>query len=435
MIAPLDTWIFRSWRILGLLAIIAGGLLLPSTSEGQGRQPRGLSPEIEGLLQRMLGVYAKATSYRDDGRLSIQQFKGRIRQLTRMPSSVAFERPNKIRIIGGGQTATSDGSRLQIVLDGLRQYTETPAPETLSMKDLGAGAPGAGVDEGYPEVLAFLLRGERVFDEWMSHIASIEIVDYPEPKTITGRPCHVVYYETKYKAKISLYIDQETSILLRFDVDGTEAQLPAGGPQRDPSIPLPTLRVACQLDPVIIDQGFDQGEEFAITVPAGMRRVERFRDEMMPEANFPDPGDSEGLGPSPGVHPLQGKPAPSIADLEDKTSLVLFWSTKAGPGNLIAVALAQRIADHFTEDPDVTVLGITTQTDTQDAIDGVLQAKKATFKNISDADGALLRGFQISGLPTFYVLDRDRKIRHAVSGAEATLESELREKIDELRQP
>jgi hypothetical protein len=224
----------------------------------------------------MLQTYREADSYRDAGRLTIVQETGRVRQITKMPSETTFVRPGKLRVLGGMQSIACDGTEVQVVLDALKQFQQRPAPKKLVMEHIKMGAPGAGLDQGYPEVLEFLL-GENVLERWTSQMRKVAILNKDEPAMVADRECVTVSYETVMGADINLFIDTETHLLLRCDIDNTRAQQ---GPNAPPqSGPPPKLQVVLQLAPVSSGIELDNST-FLLADPAaqGMRKVEAFEE-------------------------------------------------------------------------------------------------------------------------------------------------------------
>ena len=410
-------------------AQLPGGPVPPQIAQGRAE---GLTPEIEGLLKRMLAAYKKLDAYSDGGRLTMIQEMGRVRQATKMPSATDLQRPNRIQVLAGIQTISCDGEQLQIVLDRLRQYRQQKAPEAIGMGHIRMGAPGAALDQGYPEILEFLL-GQSVYARWVSQIDSIR--KRPEPVTIAGRECPAIIYQTVNKAYITLYLDPESSLLLRADIDNTEAQRTSG---TSDTATLPTLNVVLQFDPIKVGSDVsDSDGRFALrdATAEGMRLVQRFESQA--------PGDPTNLGgaaapPStPPQHPLVGKPAPEIAGApaEKKPTLYFLWSPRGDAGSLASVQMVQRLADKYNKpgaDPSLSVLGISARSDITGLAKDILEAKKAKFRNIVDTDSSLAGAFSVSGLPSFAIVGPDGVVRDVIHGAPAQIEKELAEKLEAL---
>lgn len=417
--------------VLGLLIQTpAAGQLAPGVPLAQVGRAQGLTPEIEAVLKDMLAAYRGLEAYADAGRIAILQETGRIQQATKMPSSVVFARPSRIAVVGGMQTVACDGEQLQIVLDALKQYQQAPAPEVLTMERVRMGAPGAGLDQGYPEVLEFLI-GERVYERWVALIDSIALRGGGEPREIAGRRCIELAYRTIHRADITLYIDAETSLLMRADIENTEAQRPAGG-ARDPLVQLPRTQIVLQLDPVRTGAAALAGRSFTLRDGAaeGMRRVEEF-DPSLADGTAPPDGAGAGVD-------LIGKPAPAITatDIEGATvtpeqfsgrpALYFLWSPKGDPGSLGAIGMIGRIRDQLGEAGGrLAVLGISTASDPPGLARDVLAAKGATFRNVVDHHGNLTRGFGAIGVPAYVVAAADGRVLEVLRGPPEEVEARL----------
>ena len=265
-----------------LLSLFAASLV----AAGGAERPEGYTREVEAVLGQMLAAYRDAETYRDEGRLTIVQETGRVRQITKMPSTTAYARPGKLHVLGGMQSIACDGEELQVVLDALKQFQQRPAPEKLVMDHVKMGAPGAGLDQGYPEVLEFLL-GENVIERWTGQMRKVAILNKDKPAVVAERECVTVSYETIMGADINLFVDAETHLLLRCDIDNTKAQQSPNAPPQ--SGQPPKLQVVLQLHPVEIGVELDDAT-FSLADPAaeGMRKVDAFEATAPGVADLPD---------------------------------------------------------------------------------------------------------------------------------------------------
>ncbi len=422
-------------------------------------QAHGLDPQIESILKKMIAAYRDLKSYRDQGRVQITQTTGRVRQITEMPSTVAYQRPNALSVVSGGQSIACDGQTLQIVLDGLRQYTSTQAPATLTMGAVKMGAPGGGLDEGYPEVLAFLL-GKHVYPRWLRKIGQIQLE--PQQQEIDGRACHVVAYDSVYQAKITMYIDAATHLLARCDIDATETLYGPGAPRPGPDDPQTDLQIRYDLFPIEVDTAIDTAA-FEVTPPKGMHRVKRFRNQRLdPPAAQPDqahapdqPAVEPTIAPTPQLDPpaqppnqqpestLIGSPVPTIqgidfqeggqafesSDTAGKPLVLLLWSPHGGLDNLAAVAMLQRLVDGFESQSNIAFLSITDSRSQPDLLRDLLELKKATFRTLIDTDSLTIPAFGAKSLPMFVAVASDGLVQHVALGASPQTEKTLAKQI------
>lgn len=401
-----------------------------------------LDPGLRTLLGRMLDVYAQTATYRDDGRITILQQSGRVRNITKMPSSIAFARPNRLQVISGAQTIASDGRQLQIVLDVFRQYQQREAPARLAMDDVRIGAPGAGLEEGFPEILEFLL-GEKVLERWLAALTRIERLNPAAPVQIAGKSCDAVEIETRQKARITLFIEQERGVLLRCDMDFTAAQQPAGAsPPAGGEAPA-TLQYAYQLDPVVLDEPTPDSL-FALRELSGMRLVTQFSPPS-PDGDGggddepPDESDGSRLSVATRRTAIPGFQATDVSGrtvsrdhLTGKVALLFLWTPQGSGESLTSIRLVQQVADAFTDRTDFYPLGITLATDDTDLVKGLLAAKRASFPTVLDRDGTWTSALRISTLPTFCLVSRAGEIAEVFNGIPQGGEAALKSRIEEL---
>jgi thiol-disulfide isomerase/thioredoxin len=121
-------------------------------------------------------------------------------------------------------------------------------------------------------------------------------------------------------------------------------------------------------------------------------------------------------------------PVKDVKELEGKVLLIDFWATWCGP--------CRRSIPHLKEWSDkygkqgLVVLGITRE--------GAEVVKPFLKKNgmnypIAQQDGGLAASYGITGIPQFYIIDRNGKIRHAQTGAGGydEIEKSFKEALDE----
>jgi hypothetical protein len=359
-----------------------------------------------------------------------------------MPSKTVFHRPDRLQVTGGMQSISCDGERLQVVLDALRQYTLVTAPEALAFEHVRMGAPGGGFDDGYPEILRFLLGGEDLLERWLATIARIQLVPSDPPVAIEGEDVHVVKYRTSHMADVTLYISAGSKLLLRCDIDATHAQRPAGQSPGAGEAPPPQLEVALELHPLTVD-GPIPDQVFAVSEPEGMRRVAEFANQPPGGSGVPDPA-----APGDAAHPLEGEALPPVAGsdldgmpvgaqtLAGKVVLVFFWTAAGDPASLAAIQVAARIADRFGESAGFSLLSIAAGGSDSKVVRDLLEAKKAPVRTIVDSDGRLAAAFSISELPAFFLADAGGTVTRAVlAQPPPAAEAELIEAIDLLLAP
>lgn len=388
----------------------------PALTRPPGQAIKGMTPRIEEALRKMAGAFASAASYKDEGRAIITQTTGKVRVTTEVPMSLAFERPNRLRLDGGQYEAWCDGKKLVFAVPSLGQHTEQEAPAKLERSQLPSGSILGGADEGHPEILDLLTR-DNALAKFLAAITQVELAS-DDQHTL------VLAYETAGKTKAQLFLDTKRHCLLRFV--GVSEQITQGK--------LPTkTELRYELGRVRLGEPVEAGC-FAIGLPAESRRVAAIGEEESHE-HPESPHQPEG------GH-LLGKEMPSLLGTKDldgrefreetrgKPQLLFFWGTSGGPHSLVAIPVVQKIAERFGA--RLGVLGINTDAEPLPTAKQLLERKEAKYRCLTDADHALRKAFALAGIPTFVLVDGKGVMRWAKLGAPPTLEEDLRGEIEKL---
>jgi peroxiredoxin len=155
----------------------------------------------------------------------------------------------------------------------------------------------------------------------------------------------------------------------------------------------------------------------------------------------PKGGAGGGAAPLPATdHPLSGAPAPdfnltarggtraSLSGYAGKVVLVDFWATWCEPCRSSFPqyqALLGRYADR------VVVLGIS-EDDEDHGIDRFAQETGASFPLLWDGDKSVAQSYQISGMPTLFIIDQSGLVRFVHSGFRPGDEAQISAAIDSL---
>ncbi|HWE42000.1 MAG TPA: TlpA disulfide reductase family protein [Gemmatimonadaceae bacterium] len=125
--------------------------------------------------------------------------------------------------------------------------------------------------------------------------------------------------------------------------------------------------------------------------------------------------------------------AVSDQQLRGKVVLVNFWATWCPPCR-VEMPGFQRAYEKF-KDEDFVVLGVAMDAGGADAVRRFLDDRRITYP-VAMATPSMVRDFGgVRFLPTSFLIDRDGRIRHEVSGifASVTLDQAVRRLIDEPR--
>jgi len=120
---------------------------------------------------------------------------------------------------------------------------------------------------------------------------------------------------------------------------------------------------------------------------------------------------------------LEGKNV-SLADLKDKIVIVDFWATWCGPC-LASMPGMQIAVNKYSEDPNVKFLFI----DTWERVENVkqnatdfLKKNNYPFHVLLDDKNEVVSSYQVSGIPTKFIIDQKGNIRFKRIGFDGTAE-------------
>src|SRR5215471_15659093 len=129
---------------------------------------------------------------------------------------------------------------------------------------------------------------------------------------------------------------------------------------------------------------------------------------------------------------LVNKPAPdfsastldgrtvSLADFRGQKNVVVsFWASWCGPCRLEMPALINFYRNNHTAASDFEVLAVSIDEDTKDAAD-FASAQKLNFPVLLDPKGKMATAYEVEGIPTMFVIDKDGKITYGHVGYDMT---------------
>jgi thiol-disulfide isomerase/thioredoxin len=143
--------------------------------------------------------------------------------------------------------------------------------------------------------------------------------------------------------------------------------------------------------------------------------------------------------PSFSLMDLDGKNV-NIADLKNKVVVVDFWATWCGPCKASFPAM-QKMVDKFKDNPEVKFIFVDTwergENKRKDAAD-FLATHKYTFHVLQDVEDKVVSQFNVNGIPTKFVIDKNGTIRFKAvgfDGSDDKLISELSAMIELAKDP
>ena len=221
------------------------------------------------LLGRMIRTYQAAQTYEDN-----MQFKI-VNRVNDGPLAVRFQRPNKVDAQFVDARIVSDGTKRTVFLPKQRRHVITDAPEKLNPRNLHGG-PSTDSPLGTVSVPLQLLVNEGGWDYVLEDVIAVSVDD--QPVNIEGRWHDVVRLE-RTSSNAVLFLDRETSLIRRLELDLTELIHAQGQPV--------TGQIIYTLD--IKDASIDTtAQPFSFTPPSDSQEVENLGQLFpAPEATQP----------------------------------------------------------------------------------------------------------------------------------------------------
>ena len=183
----------------------------------------------ESVLEKMAAAYKDASTYEDRGTLEFRRDPAREQSDTRANFSVAFQRPNKLRVEFFGGTVVCDGKQWYAFCDSVPgQVVFREAPPSLNMNllradDLLSSALNGG--EQVPSPQLQLLWGDNPIKNLMngSQEATLD-----EPGRIGDFDCYRVRVNLREGPEY-LWIDQKTFALRQLVIPIANGPRPSEG--------------------------------------------------------------------------------------------------------------------------------------------------------------------------------------------------------------
>lgn len=202
---------------------------------GCGRSESGApaAPSLTAMevLQRMQQAYRQAKSYADNGRLIHQFRQGKERVHDQVDFSVAFVRPNKLRLHVYQATVVCNGQQLWATIGDLpHQVLKADAPAAMELADLYERPVLGEVLRGGivgPAIQLALLLDDDVLEQILEGAEPPELRGF---QTVDGASCYRVLLR-RPDGELSLWIDQQHFVLrkIAFPLREYRKALEAGG--------------------------------------------------------------------------------------------------------------------------------------------------------------------------------------------------------------
>jgi thiol-disulfide isomerase/thioredoxin len=433
---------------------VAIGLCLAArhTAAFDDPKPGAYEPKARTLLEEIAKVYQGLEVYSDQGSLhgtmALAQRVGNAVQVAQTQRtqrrSLAFARPNKLRIRLDNIAVVCDGKKVTTVLFPPRRYASAPVPDKVDTQSL-VKVPGPGA----PVAIAFAADGALstavVLDLLVSADPVKSVLDGTDglkleaDRDVKGQTRKSLYVDQTEGPDIRMLVDPETKLVhtieLVYDIKDVNTSL-----ERDKQFQEVTL--VWQAGEINTTKAADA--EFRFEPPPGFEKMEATvgRETTNLPGGDEKPADknkkADADDPTP-VEKLVGKPAPDFeitalgadgttrkvtkADLAGKVVLIDFWATWCQPC-LKELPEIQKLVDMLkTVKDDVAVVALSEDADPADAPGlQALVEKTLKEKDVKLVDGPVgivgldLKGkvgaaFEVDSLPTLVLIDQKGMVR------------------------
>jgi peroxiredoxin len=115
----------------------------------------------------------------------------------------------------------------------------------------------------------------------------------------------------------------------------------------------------------------------------------------------------------------------SLTDFRGQKKLVVtFWASWCGPCRLEMPSLIQFYKTNHRDTSDFEILAVSIDEDPRAAAD-FATAMKLNFPILVDPDKKIANAYQVEGIPTMFVIDKDGKVVYGRAGYDATMTFQL----------
>ncbi|RIK88614.1 MAG: hypothetical protein DCC67_00290 [Planctomycetota bacterium] len=400
------------------LCIAAGctGQSSPGAAAGNGAA-EGARLTAEQIADRMLAAYRNARSYTDRATYvqhSVHRAEGVERELPFFDMSLAFERPNRLRLgfqeaveqssANQGFTIASDGKIVRAMAGGLPgQVQETAAPAELTLENflpdpyLREVFQGRTIGDVFPQLAMLLHQDDR-----QQVFPSDEAPRLLAPQQLDGRRCYRVA-TTSPAGTRTLWIDCKNYLLRRMElpIDAQRRQL-------DPDGSYTRLAVWIDFKDASFNAAIDDAA-FTMEAPADVRRVRRF---VLPAPAAPP----EKLGKSiaeVAFTTLDGQEL-TAKSFAGKTVLLDFWQINCAPCKAHTPAL-DALYRELAGTENFAFYAVNTEPTGRapnDAVARTLASWGGTMPILRIASAEVLEKLQVAGTPTLLLLDADGRLQY-----------------------
>jgi len=413
---------FRAALAASGLLLLAFGLLCVAGCNKATPKAVEAPPTARQVLDRMVKAYREAKSYADSGQLQLSYSRdGEAPTSDAADDSLAFVRPNKIRMHRYQAIVISDGANLRATIADLPgQVYDAPAPAKLQRADLyesdeilgnllTRGIAAESIQLGLlllPDPLAPVLTG--------AHDPTLL-----ESQSVDDHDCFLVEV-SRSDGRFVFYIDQRSYVLRRlvYPIEQLKKQITEQAQAQISEVSLTADFKGARLNGKIDELAF------RLEVPEGAHLVKHFAypPEPLPALLGKKVGQFE-------FKDLAGK-AVTRDSLNGKVVVLQFWDTRM----LSELANLQQIHEKYKDNDRLAVVAVNKddpKTPDAEIKTGMEQAKVAV-PTVRDPDDIARSIFNVERLPTMILLGADGAVQGIDFGFNPRMTADLPRVLDRL---
>ncbi len=376
-------------------------------------------PSAAKLLENLTTKYQDLASYEDAGELhlKLEDRNGQQQESQPIPLSVAFERPNKIRVHSLQASIVADGQQLRASVESLEnQVLVRPCPERLTDKSLFpdpmlADAARGQIDATLPQLVMLLEENP------IQKLAGSGTPKKLEDAELHGDKCYRVAVEGPEGTGV-FWIDANDGLMRKFEFPSDALRKKFDVAKCSIWAEFSGARAGKSIAPAA----------FQFAVPEGAKLLKR----LFPPGPAPP---SPLLGRSPEDFTFVGLDGAPVKreDLKDKVAVLDMWATWCG-WCFKGFPNLEKVYQQFKDNDKVVILAVSRDeaTITDATLRDAFNAAHVTVPIVRDAQQTSEKVLQVQVLPTMVVLGIDGTVQVFQMGYEPELAETLPKKIDEL---
>jgi len=377
------------------------------------------------VLDRMVKAYRDAKSYADSGQLQLSYSKEGVAPVTNgADDSLAFVRPNKIRMHRYQAIIVSDGAQLRATLADLPgQVFNVPAPAKLTSEDLYA-------DEILGSVLTQGIAGESIQlgllllpDPLAPVLVGAQEPKLLDPQQVDDQECYRVEV-SRSDGRFVFCIDRRTFVLRRISYPTAELKQKIAEQEQ---APISEVSLVAEFKGARLNGKIDD-LAFRFELPSEAKLVKHFAipPQPLPQLLGQKPAPFKFIG-------MDGKPVTPEA-LSGKVVVVDYWATWCKPCLEGQLPHLQKVYEKYKDNDRVAIVAVSNDDPkvTNEELQAVFGKAGLTMPILRDSDEADLALYAVERWPMMILLGADGTVQAIDEGFQPQLAADLPRKIDRL---